>query len=90
MSASTTSRFVQVERHGDIVILSLSHPAELNKLATDEQFLELAEHIRRVNADRSARALIITGQGKAFCAGATSTRWRGKKGFRQAHRKTSD
>jgi enoyl-CoA hydratase/carnithine racemase len=81
MSAPTTSRFVQVERHGDIVTLSLSHPAELNKLATDEQFLELAEHIRRVNADRSARALIITGQGKAFCAGGDIHQMARKEGF---------
>ncbi|MBN9474560.1 MAG: enoyl-CoA hydratase [Bordetella sp. SCN 67-23] len=61
--------FVQREERDGIVTLTLSHPDTLNRFSSTEQFLELAGHVRRANADPAARVLVITGQGRAFCAG---------------------
>ena len=75
------SGFVEAERRGDVVILWLNRPAELNQLSTEGQFLELAAKIRRANGDRSARAVIITGRGKAFCAGGDLRKMALREGF---------
>lgn len=72
---------VRTERRGDTIILWLSRPEELNRLSTESQFLELAEKIRQANLDPSARALIITGKGKAFCAGGDLHKMANREGF---------
>lgn len=76
-----TPSFVQEERHGNVVTLVLHHPASLNRFVSEDQFLELAALIRRVNADSSARALIITGSGRAFCAGGDIEKMAAREGF---------
>src|SRR5690606_28583091 len=57
---------IRTERHGSTVVLWLDRPAQLNRLSTESQFLELAAKIREADADPDARALIITGSGPAF------------------------
>jgi 2-(1,2-epoxy-1,2-dihydrophenyl)acetyl-CoA isomerase len=46
----------------------LSRPTALNAVSL-KLALELRESLRRVEMDSSVRALILTGEGKAFCAG---------------------
>ena len=60
---------VLLERDGPVAILRLHLPERLNPLA-----LPLQERLRallaELAADRSVRALVLTGTGKAFCVGA--------------------
>lgn len=63
---------VTLEFRDDIAILTLNRPDVLNSLS-----LELAKDARQaialVRENKSARAMIITGAGRAFCAGAELT-----------------
>ncbi|HYP71114.1 MAG TPA: enoyl-CoA hydratase-related protein [Variovorax sp.] len=52
-----------------IATLSLNLPHKLNPIAAELQ-LELRVQLARIRDDRSVRALILTGIGKAFCVGA--------------------
>lgn len=64
-----TQDTVLVEREGPVALVRLNLPERLNPLA-----LPLQERLRAVlaelAADRSVRALVLTGAGKAFCVGA--------------------
>jgi len=52
-----------------VATLTLNLPAKLNPIALDLQH-ELRQALARVREDRSVRALVLTGAGKAFCVGA--------------------
>src|SRR5206468_4994366 len=49
-------------------VLSLNRPDALNAM-TAELCEALHEELRAVAADRSCRAVVLTGAGRAFCAG---------------------
>src|SRR6202051_651512 len=48
--------------------LTLNRPQQLNAM-TSELCEALHEELRRIAAERSCRAVILTGAGRAFCAG---------------------
>ena len=73
--------FVRRDDDDGVVTLSLCHPDTLNRFSDGSQFQELASHVRRVNADPSARVLIVTGVGKAFCAGGDLRQMAQREGF---------
>lgn len=51
-----------------VATITLARPEHLNRLhRTDLQVLR--EHFARVAAEPAARALVVTGEGRAFCAG---------------------
>lgn len=81
MNSAASRSFVQESRDGDVLTLTLSHPDTLNRLATEDQFIELATAIRKVNADVTARALVITGAGRSFCAGGDIRKMAAREGF---------
>jgi len=58
-----------VENRGAVRIVTLSRPDRLNALSR-QLVAEIGEAARAAGADRSVRALVVTGAGKAFCAGA--------------------
>jgi 2-(1,2-epoxy-1,2-dihydrophenyl)acetyl-CoA isomerase len=59
---------VELERHGPVAVLRLNDPAALNALSPAvKQGMET--NVPRVLADAGVRAIVITGTGKAFCAG---------------------
>jgi enoyl-CoA hydratase len=59
---------VQLELSGGIATIILARPEKLNAL--DDGMIELlGRHADMIDADRSVRAVILTGDGKAFCAG---------------------
>jgi len=60
---------VLYEAEGGIATLSLNLPHKLNPIAAELQ-QELRAALARIRDDRSVRALILTGTGKAFCVGA--------------------
>lgn len=51
-----------------ILTLTLSRPEQLNAF-TVRMAEELIDFFTRVNSDDSVRAIVVTGEGKAFCAG---------------------
>ena len=60
---------VVVERQGAVAIVTLSRPEVLNAFNSD-LCRELLEAVEEVNADENLRVAILTGEGRAFSAGA--------------------
>jgi 2-(1,2-epoxy-1,2-dihydrophenyl)acetyl-CoA isomerase len=59
---------IQLERDEQIALLRLNRPAQLNALTAD-MLVQIREAIDAVGNDPSLRALLITGEGRGFCAG---------------------
>lgn len=57
------------ETHGDVVRLTMNRPERRNAL-NDALQRELLAAFERVRDDESVRAIVLTGSGKGFCAGA--------------------
>lgn len=60
---------VLVERHDNVAVVSLNRPDALNSFNAALR-RELLLAVREVNDDDSVRVVILTGAGRAFCAGA--------------------
>lgn len=56
------------ERHGPVAVVMLNSPQTLNSLDL-AAIRELLTTIRALGADPTVRALLLTGAGRAFCAG---------------------
>lgn len=69
MSKTPIQDCVRLVRKGDIATLHLNQPERLNPLSLALQH-RLRECFAELASDRSVRALILTGEGKAFCVGA--------------------
>ena len=59
---------VKLERHGAVAVLRLNDPVALNALSPAVK-AGMQARVTDVLADNSVRAIVITGTGKAFCAG---------------------
>jgi 2-(1,2-epoxy-1,2-dihydrophenyl)acetyl-CoA isomerase len=59
---------VKVERHGAVAVLRLDDPSAMNALSPAIK-AGMEKNVHALLGDASVRALIITGTGKAFCAG---------------------
>jgi crotonobetainyl-CoA hydratase len=60
---------VVVERHGAVSVLTLNRPAALN--AVNTALAEALGHaLEEAATDPAVRAILLTGSGRAFCAGA--------------------
>lgn len=67
---------IRFERNGPAAVLTLDRPKALNAL--DSATLEsLIRHCDTIGADASLRAVVITGAGRAFAAGADVAEMRG-------------
>jgi enoyl-CoA hydratase/carnithine racemase len=64
--------FVQVDRDGGVVTLTLSNPAKKNAVPADA-WPEITAVLREVAARRDDRCLVLTGAGDDFCSGADVT-----------------
>jgi len=60
---------LKIERTGHVAVLTLNAPDRLNAL-TPNMFELLASIWSELDADASVRAVVLTGAGRAFCAGA--------------------
>ncbi|HXF56585.1 MAG TPA: enoyl-CoA hydratase-related protein [Actinomycetota bacterium] len=58
-----------VERDGPVTLLRMNNPQKLNALSPVLTG-ELIEALEEAGADRTVRALVLTGEGRGFCAGA--------------------
>jgi enoyl-CoA hydratase len=63
------AELVQSERRGEVALLTLSRPEQLNALSS-RMLGALAARVAEVAADPALRAVIVTGSGRAFAAGA--------------------
>lgn len=59
---------VRLERHGAVAVLRLDDPSSLNALSPAVK-AGMARQVAVVLADESVRSIVLTGTGKAFCAG---------------------
>ncbi len=60
---------VLYEKKGSIAVLTLNRPEKMNA-STDLMYEELLDCFEKVEHDEDVLVLIVTGAGKAFCAGA--------------------
>ena len=68
-SANALTALVITEHRNNVGLLTLNHPATLNALS-DELTKELTAALDRLEADDSIGAIVLTGNEKAFAAGA--------------------
>jgi enoyl-CoA hydratase len=66
---ASTYQHLLVGHDGDVVILKLARAAAKNAL-NKTLIAELRDVLAKVSADAGARALLLTGEGDVFCAGA--------------------
>ena len=64
--------FLQVERHGRVLWITLDRPEQMNALCRP-LMTELGAAITAAEADVAVHVVMITGAGRAFCAGADLT-----------------
>jgi len=62
------SSLIQYAENNGVVTLTLNRPEKRNAMS-DAMRAELVQHLQSIRTNRSIRALIITGNGKGFCAG---------------------
>lgn len=68
-SPTTTTDLVLAERRGAVLVLTLNRPDRLNAW-TDELERRYFALLDEADADPEVRAIVITGAGRGFCAGA--------------------
>lgn len=60
--------FIKSELDGNVLKLTLNRPDKFNSF-NREMALQLQAELDKANTDKNIRAVLITGEGKAFCAG---------------------
>lgn len=68
-----TYRNIRYEVEGPVATLTLNRPEVLNAMG-DGIVGEIVDALDRVETDEDVRALIVTGEGRAFCSGADLSR----------------
>ena len=76
---------VLYETDGPVAVLTLNRPQSLNSF-TRQMHRELWDALDRVEGDKSIRALVLTGAGRAFCAGADLSEFDFREGPDIMHR----
>lgn len=67
--STATDDVVLAERRGPVLVLTLNRPDRLNAW-TDALEARYYEHLDAAEADPEVRAIVVTGAGRGFCAGA--------------------
>ncbi|NIB44094.1 crotonase/enoyl-CoA hydratase family protein [Pseudomaricurvus alkylphenolicus] len=63
------NQFLQTEREGAVLVVRMNAPETRNALSDPGQMQEFVDLCQAVNLDNSVKALVLTGNGSAFCAG---------------------
>lgn len=69
---------IAVEARDGVALVTLNRPERLNAW-TPRMAVELSEAVERANADPAIGAIVVTGAGKGFCAGADMSDTFGKR-----------
>ena len=64
-----TAGQVHLEVRGQVAVLTLDRPAKLNAMTPDMTAV-LTSHVAGLTGDAEVRAVVLTGTGRAFCAGS--------------------
>ncbi len=84
------SQLILAEKRNDIVLLTLNRPEKRNALSP-KMVEQLDIKLNEITTDNSIRAVILTGAGKAFCAGADLAYLQKMSGFSdEENRQDSD
>src|SRR6202041_324998 len=75
------SKFLSMEREGDVVTVRMNRPETRNALTDPEQMQEFADLCSDLRRDASVKVMILTGAGKAFCAGGNIKDMRDRAGM---------
>ena len=85
ISESTTEELL-VEQKGQIVVITLNRPERMNAISR-HMLDELSNKMTEANKDPEVRCIVLTGNGRGFCAGldlvdaktcaSTSSDWTG-------------
>ncbi len=72
----SSSAYEQIlyERRGRVALITLNRPEKLNAW-TPKMEAEFIDAVSRAASDRQVGALVVTGAGRAFCAGGDISRW---------------
>jgi len=73
--------FLEIERRERIAILRMNRPEALNAIGTIEDCDQIAETLWQLGNDRSVSVAILTGKGRAFCAGGNVKGIRDRQGI---------
>jgi len=60
--------FITTEQQNNVLLIKLNRPDKFNSFNREMALLLISE-LEKAEADKSVRAIVITGEGKAFCAG---------------------
>ncbi|MES2414877.1 MAG: crotonase/enoyl-CoA hydratase family protein [Pseudomonadota bacterium] len=63
------NNFIQYEMTDGVALVTLNAPDTRNALMSESEFGPIEEVCKRIQKDKGVRAVVITGAGKAFCAG---------------------
>jgi len=81
--SSNESDLVLVDkRPSAVAVLTLNKPKSLNAL-NDELMHALTAHLQEIDKDDTVRAVVLTGSGKAFAAGADIKEMNSREGYAQ-------
>ena len=61
--------FLQLERRGGVVIVRMDRPDTRNALSEPSQMQEFVDLCAQMRLDASVKVIVLTGNGKSFCAG---------------------
>ncbi len=75
------SAYLEISQHGAVRVLTLNRPERLNAL-NPELMRALNEAFEAVAVDDGVRAVLLTGMGRGFCAGADLQQTMGEPGSR--------
>lgn len=67
---------LKIENHDAVRVLTMQRPERHNALNT-ELTTQLLQALQAAEADDSCRAIVLSGSGKSFCAGADTTEFAG-------------
>jgi enoyl-CoA hydratase/carnithine racemase len=73
--------FLLVDRDGPVVTATLNRPDERNAISEAAHSEEIAAFCAEMTRDPSVRAVILTGAGKAFCAGGNVKHMQARSGM---------
>ncbi|MDB5885446.1 MAG: enoyl-CoA hydratase/isomerase family protein [Polaromonas sp.] len=73
--------FLIIERDGGVITARMNRPETRNALTEPAQMQELVDLCHQVRRDGSVKALVLTGEGSAFCAGGNVKDMRDRGGI---------
>ena len=73
--------FLKRDQDDHVLVLTMSSPDTRNALTGADQFEDFERTCAEINDDVSVRAVVLTGEGSAFCAGGNVKDMRDRKGL---------